>query len=72
MWQVDIFDEDRKRLNLPASSKPHRYRLCNGGIFRKNNSPKIGDVVMLKCRVTKAMPNFSFMYARICEIINKK
>lgn len=72
VWYVDIFDEDWKRLGLSVSNTSHWYQLCSGGIFRKNNSPKIGDVVMLKCRVTKAMPDFSFIHARICEIINKK
>lgn len=41
------------------------------GKFRKDNSPKVGDKVIVRDRITKASPKFVLSTSRIMEVINE-
>lgn len=48
-----------------------RYKLKNG-CFRKDNTPKIGDTVIIGHLLTKARNSFSGFNAKIMKIVKRK
>ena len=65
------FDEtDVEAHSLPVAANGIKVSLYPGK-FRKDNPPKVGDRVIIRCRITKTSPKFNLYKARIMEVINE-
>lgn len=74
---VNLFSDNKNFLSwvyevkTDGLKKTSYYSLYTG-LFNKNNAPKIGDVVILRSRVTNLRPDFDERYARIVEIKHRR
>lgn len=71
---VKFDEEDVEKFNsvdqAPFSPVGIRVPLYSGK-FKKDNPPKIGDVVIVRDRLTKASPKFTLSSSRIMEVVNE-
>ena len=68
-YVVEISDEDVKKHSCFNSMPKWRFELYSGK-FKKDTAPKVGDIVRIRCRITKALPKFTVGCAKIWEIAN--
>lgn len=67
-WEVEVSEEFA---NEHGIKQVLTYALL-GGAFTKDTAPKVGDKVVLRCRLTKARPRFTQGQARITDINNEE
>lgn len=65
-WEVEIPEDFANEHKI---KQVLTYGLL-GGAFTKDTAPKVGDKVILRCRLTKACPRFTQGQARIISITN--
>lgn len=67
-WEVEVSEEFA---NEHGIKQVLTYALL-GGAFTKDTAPKVGDKVVLRCRLTKARPRFTQSQVRITDINNEE
>lgn len=73
-WIVKISDEDIEKYNLGAYYSKQRNMRLIYHCFNKDTAPKVGDLVRIRSRITKAcLKGFGlFNTPYICEVIKRK
>lgn len=70
-WKVSIHDKYINEYKIYDYRQTPTIDIIRS-LFNKTNCPKEGDIVKLKCRITKSSPTWNlFNKPRICEIIKK-
>lgn len=67
-WLVEVSEEFAEENQI---QRELTYALL-GGAFTKDTAPKVGDKVVLRCRLTRARPKFTQGRARITDINNEE
>lgn len=72
-WDVELTDESMKELNLHHTRKNISSIYVNKLKIKAGDSPKVGDMVKVQCRITKSaqQPFFWRNKIRICEVIKR-